>query len=113
MLQEAQQKAASGVCDPVYERLIKEMMEDHKHERSALVFVNSFDYEKDTIEDLMTKKKVITEVFEIDRMQREQRLEYLNCFQKIYSTRELPMVFISGHLIGNTQALENHFNKML
>ena len=71
MLQEAQQKAASGVCDPVYERLIKEMMEDHKHERSALVFVNSFDYEKDTIEDLMTKKKVITEVFEIDRMQRE------------------------------------------
>jgi hypothetical protein len=49
------------------------MLEEHKNEPmpSALVFVNSFDYEKEDIEDLMNAKKIYAEVFELDRVQKE------------------------------------------
>lgn len=56
-------------------------------EAQALVFVNSFDFERDDIQDFMTEKKILTEVFEIDRVLLEQRVEYLNCFQTMYSTK--------------------------
>ena len=49
------------------------MLKDHKDDPmpSALVFVNSFDYEKDNVEEIMTQKKIYTEVFEIDRMKQD------------------------------------------
>ena len=58
------------------------MLEEHKNDPmpSALVFVNSFDYEKEDIEDIMTANKIYAEVFEIDRVKIEERQEYLNCF---------------------------------
>ena len=54
---------------------------------SGLVFVNSFDHEKDDIEDLMVEKKIVTEVFEIDRVRSEDRAEYLNCFKTLFGTK--------------------------
>ena len=58
------------------------MINSHKQDPmpSSLVFLNSFDYEKDTIEELMTERKIYAEVFEIDRMRKDQRMEYINCF---------------------------------
>ena len=53
--------------------MIKEMMVDLKNEQfpSALVVINSFDYEKEMIEDIMTKKRIYAEVFEIDRIKQD------------------------------------------
>ena len=70
MQQQAQTEAKTGRCDPVYELMIKEMMVDLKNEPlpSALVVINSFDYEKEVIEDIMTEKKIYAEVFELDRI---------------------------------------------
>jgi hypothetical protein len=40
-----------------------------EHEnKTAMVFLNSFDPEKDDIEEIMTERKITTEVFEIDRV---------------------------------------------
>jgi len=49
------------------------MLEEHKNEPmpSALVFVNSFDFEREDIEDLMINKKIYAEVFEMDRVLKE------------------------------------------
>jgi len=47
--------------------------------RTALVFVNSFDFQKEEIEDYMEENRVYAEVFEIDRMRPGERAEYLNC----------------------------------
>jgi len=49
------------------------MLEEHKNEPmpSALVFVNSFDFEREDIEDLMVNKKIYAEVFEMDRVLKE------------------------------------------
>ena len=65
------------------------MLEEHRNDpiKSALVFVNSFDYTKEDIEDYMEENKIYTEVFEIDRMRPEERMEYLNCINTIYGTR--------------------------
>lgn len=65
--------ASQGICDPVYQKLIQNMLEEHKNEPmpSALVFVNTFDYEKEDIEDLMNAKKIYAEVFEMDRVLKE------------------------------------------
>jgi len=59
-----------------------------------LVVINSFDYEKDDIEEDMTRRKIVTEVFEIDRLRSEDRNDYLNCFNEMYKTRQLPMIFL-------------------
>lgn len=69
--------------------------------RTALVFVNTFDYQKDQIEDFMVEKKIYAEVFEIDRMKKDQRSEYLNCFQEMYGSKNLPMIFLKDTYIGN------------
>jgi len=52
--------------------------------RSALVIINSFDCDKDDIEEIMTKRRIVTEVFEIDRLRLEDRNDYLNCFQEMF-----------------------------
>ena len=62
--------------------------------RSALVFVNSFDFKKDEIEDYMEDNRIYAEVFEIDRMRTDDRAEYLNCFQEMYGTKQLPIIFL-------------------
>ena len=87
------------------------MLASHKQDPapSALVFINSFDYEKEGIEDIMVEQKIYAEVFEIDRIKQDQRLEYLNCFHKMFKTRELPMVFLKDQFIGNLSAVQKHF----
>ena len=85
------------------------------NERSALVVINSFDCEKDDIEDEMTRRRIYTEVFEIDRLRSEDRNDYLNCFQELYDTRQLPLIFLGDKYIGNFSHFQAHFDatKML
>ena len=46
------------------------MLTEHKNDPmpSALVFVNSFDFEKEEVEDIMIDNRIYAEVFEIDRV---------------------------------------------
>jgi hypothetical protein len=55
--------------------------------RTSLVFVNSFDFQKEDIEDFMDENKIYAEVFEIDRMRPDERVEYLNCINDMYGSR--------------------------
>lgn len=73
--------------------------------KSALVFVNSFDPEKDDIEEEVTSRKLLTEVFEIDRVRNQDRDDYLNCLKEMYGTMQLPMVFIGDHMVGGLAEL--------
>ena len=104
-------------CDPVYRKLVVQMVDEHKdsQNQTALIVMNSFDCDKDEIEQLMTERKVIAEVFEIDRLRKEDRNDYLNCFHDIYKTKELPMIFIKDQFVGNLKQLHAHLdaNKML
>ena len=77
--------------------MIKDMLEDHvkdKKMRSALVVTNSFDNQKEDIEDTLEENRVYADVMEIDRLNKEDREEYLLCFNKLYKTRHLPMIFM-------------------
>ena len=109
--QQAMEEAMKGRCDPVYEDLIKDIIDGHGKEesQSAFVVVNSFDYENEDIREMMSERKIIAEVFEIDRLQSQQRMEYLNCFKKIYAAEELPMVFMKERYIGGVKDLQNFF----
>ena len=71
-----------GVCDPIYKTVIDEMFLNHKNDRNAtaLVVINSFDFQKEIVEDAMDERKIIPEIFEVDRIKPNQRLEYMNCF---------------------------------
>ena len=64
-------------------------MEEHRKDplRTSLVFVNSFDFEKEDIEEFMQVNKIYAEVFEIDRMRAGDRLEYLNCINKMFGSK--------------------------
>ena len=75
---------------------------------SALVFVNSFDFEKEEIEEYMENHKIYAEVFEIDRMRSEERLEYLNCLNAEYGTKQLPIIFLKDKFIGDFKKLRDH-----
>ena len=59
-----------------------------------MVFLNSFDPEKDEIEDEVSDKKIETEVFEIDRVRPQDRTEYLNCLHDLAGTKRLPIIFV-------------------
>ena len=48
--------------------------------RTGLVIINSFDYQLEDIRDDMVDNRIYADVFEIDRLQPDERLEYLNCF---------------------------------
>ena len=77
--------------------------------QTGLVIINSFDYELDEIKDDMIDRRIYAEVFEIDRLQSHERLEYLNCFQEMYQTKQMPMIFIKDQFIGDYSALKNRF----
>ena len=47
---------------------------------TGLVVINSFDYQLDDIREEMIDRKIYADVFEIDRLQKDSRQEYLNCF---------------------------------
>ena len=70
MQKKAKQEAMEGVCDPIYEHLINEIMQEQAglDHQSAFVVVNSFDYENEQIEDVMAQRRIMAEVFEIDRL---------------------------------------------
>lgn len=99
-----------GECDPVYQKMIESMIAEHVADPSpsALVFVNSFDPEKDDIEEQMTERKLVAEVFEIDRVRAEDRAEYLNCFSALYGTKRLPLIFLKDQLVGGLSDLIKH-----
>ena len=42
---------------------------------------------------------------EIDRMRSEERLEYLNCLNTEYGTKQLPIIFLKDKFIGDLKAL--------
>lgn len=73
----------------------------NENSNNALVVMNSFDCDKDVIEDLMTEHRIVTEVFEIDRLRIEDRNDYFNCFNEIYKSKELPLIFLKNQFIGN------------
>ena len=58
MKAEAIKQQKQGICDPVYKKLLENMLEEHRNDpmKSALVFVNSFDYTKEDIEEYMEEK---------------------------------------------------------
>lgn len=62
--------------------------------------INSFDFEVDDIKEEMESHRIVADVFEIDRLQPDHRLEYLNCFQEMYGSRKLPMIFMDDKLVG-------------
>ena len=76
---------------------------DHSKEmqRSSLVVINSFDQLKDDIEEALEQKRVYTDLMEVDRLNRGDREDYLMCFNKLYGTRKLPLVFSDEKLIGS------------
>lgn len=108
MRADASKQVKMGICDPVYKKLISNMLDEHVKDPipSALVFVNSFDFEKEDIEDFMEQNKIYAEVFEIDRMRSEERLEYLNCLNVEYGTKQLPIIFLKDKFIGDFKALK-------
>lgn len=84
------------------------MLEEHRNDkmRTALVFVNSFDFQKEDIEEFMEEKRIYAEVFEIDRMKAGERVEYLNCLQEMYGSRQLPAIFIKDEFVGTLDILK-------
>ena len=103
-----------GMCNPIYEHLIKEIMGEQANMQgdTAFVVVNSFDPENEEVEDIMNERRIRAEVFEIDRLKQQQRAEYLNCFKKLYSCEELPMVFMKDQFVGGVQGLQDYFKNM-
>jgi len=100
--------------------MINDMLKDHVKEsnmRSSLVVINSFDGQKEEIEELLENHRIYADAFELDRLGKADREEYLICFNKMYSTRLLPFIFIKDQLIGSgfeaTGTLENHLKKEL
>ena len=100
--------------------MINDMLKDHVKEsnmRSSLVVINSFDGQKEEIEELLENHRIYADAFELDRLGKADREEYLICFNKMYSTRLLPFIFIKDQLIGSgfeaTGTLENYLKKEL
>ena len=97
------------------------MLEDHKNDeqKTALVVCNSFDADRFDIEDFLQDRQYMTEMFEVDRMPKEERLDYLNCFREVklssdydfqmYQTTEFPMVFVKDQFIGGYVMLKLTF----
>ena len=96
--------------------MIKDMLDDHikeKNLRSALVVVNSFDNQKEEIEDVLENHRVYADVMEIDRLNKEDREEYLLCFNKMYKTRHLPMIFVGDKMVANGYSSHRDLNSYL
>ena len=74
-------------CDLVYKTLIQDLLKDHMQEkkmRTSLVVINSFDHQKDSIEEILEERRYYAEMLEIDRLNKEEREEYLLCFEDLY-----------------------------
>ena len=68
----------SSRCFPNFYLLLEQQKNDPN--ATGLVVINSFDFELEDIRDEMIDRKIFAEVFEIDRLRPDSRLEYLNCF---------------------------------
>ena len=77
---------------------------------TSLVVANSFDFELDDIREDMIDRRIYAEVFEIDRLHVDHRTEYLNCFQAMFSSKKLPMIFLKDKFIGDYPAFRSHFS---
>ena len=115
---ETQSKSENDGCDLLYESMIKDMLEDHTKEtrfNSSVVVINSFDQQRGDIEEIMDQNHIYTDVMEIDRLNTTEREEYLMCFNKMFNTRILPLVFVKDKLVANgyhsDQDLKTYFNK--
>jgi hypothetical protein len=58
------------------------------------VICNTEDEERDEIEGYLEKRNYAPEMFEVDRMREEQRLEYMHCINEMFNKPRLPLVFI-------------------
>ena len=112
---EAVKQQKAGFCDTVYKKLIENMLIEHRNDemRTALVFVNSFDFQKEEIEDYMEENRIYAEVFEIDRMRPGERVEYLNCLQEMYGSRQLPAIFVKDKFVGTFENLRHQDYNLL
>ena len=50
---------------------------------------------------LMNDIREVEQKNEIDRLNKEDREEYLLCFNKMYKTRHLPMIFVGDKMVAN------------
>jgi glutaredoxin len=91
------------------------MLIEHRNDemRTALVFVNSFDFQKEEIEDYMEENRIYAEVFEIDRMRPGERVEYLNCLHEMYGSRQLPAIFVKDKFVGTFENLRHQDYNLL
>ena len=84
--------------------MIKDMLDDHTKEtrfNSSVVVINSFDQQRGDIQEMLEKNHIYTDVMEIDRLNTTEREEYLMCFNKMFKTRVLPLIFIKDQLIAS------------
>ena len=109
--QKAAQMAKQGVCDPLYRSSIKQMLDQQRDDPmdTGLVIINSFDCDLDDIRDEMIDRKIYADVFEVDRLRPDERLEYLNCFQEMFSTKKLPMIFLKDQYIGDFAQMKSQW----
>ena len=77
---------------------------------TSLVVVNSFDAQKESIEEILEDHRVYAEMLEVDRLNKDEREEYLVCFDELYQSRKLPLIFIDDTLVAsNSNELLKHF----
>ena len=60
----------------------------------------------------MQERRIPAEVFEIDRLKAQQRMEYLNCFKKMFNCDELPMIFMRDQFVGGFAGLQSYLSNM-
>ena len=69
-----------GICDPLYKRLLEDIIDDHVKDETyretgavgtALVLCESKNPESGVIQEYLERRRIATEMFEIDRMEQE------------------------------------------
>ena len=62
---------------------LEEKEEKSEMSQTALVICNTDDSERDDIERYLEKRNFAPEMFELDRIRDEQKVEYLNCINEV------------------------------
>ncbi|CDW74449.1 UNKNOWN [Stylonychia lemnae] len=107
-----QRNLQQNYCDPLYKRLIQDMVEEHlnykgEFKSTALVFCDSSQQETKEMEDYLTQKDVLAEMFEINRMLPREMSEYMNCISEMYQVKELPVIIYQGAKVDSFETLKN------
>ena len=73
--------------------------------------INSFDSQYEDIQDSMNERRIQAEIMEIDRLNGDIREEYLLCFNHLYGTRSLPLIFMNDKLVAQGYDSLKQFGK--